>query len=60
MPATRFFASPLWKLPVSNLAFVGSATRFEILKLPPFEKIGPIRGRVRILDKLHVIALRIQ
>jgi hypothetical protein len=52
-------------LPRRSLPFFPPSSRFfqkkwTLKKLTPFEKIGPIRRNIGILDKLHIIALGIE
>jgi hypothetical protein len=43
-----------------SLVSIGMVTWWFLKKLTPFEKIGPIRRNIGILDKLHIIALGIE
>jgi len=42
------------------LFYIGMVLLWFLKKLTPFEKIGPIRRNIGILDKLHIIALGIE
>ena len=48
-------------LPLSFLHSQGFLQmKWRLKKLTPFEKVGPIRGDIGILDKLYIIALGIE
>ena len=43
-----------------SLVSIGMVSSWFLKKLTPFEKVGPIRRDIGILDKLHIIALGIE
>jgi hypothetical protein len=43
-----------------SMFYIGRVLSWFLKKLTPFEKIGPIRRDIGILDKLHIITLWIE